>query len=212
MKLVTLVANLLLPTAVLAGTRTCTPPLTVAPAPCGPFEQGMREVDLTGGYMYSPVIAKGGRPVLTYGQGDLSLGWMLTSPCAGLGQEWLRGNWEALANIFGAGVIKGPSGFMVGGRGQLRYNFVQPDTRWIPFVQIGAGGLGDDIYKHRDQRVVGSGFEFTLTADFGLRYMITPRFAAIIMADFEHVSNAGTASRNLGINAVGGMAGIGYFF
>ncbi len=215
MKFATLLSSLLLSTAaVFAGTATHTPPLVPAPAGCGPFDQGMHEIDLTGGYMYSPVGAcgHGDRPKLTYGQGDLSLGWMLTSPRPGLGQNWLRGNWEALANVFGAGVAKGPSGIMVGGRGQIRYNFIQPDARWVPFVQLGAGGLGDDIYRHRDQRLVGSGFEFTLTADAGLRYLISPRWSVLIMADFEHVSNANTASRNVGVNAVGGMAGMGCFF
>lgn len=213
MKYAALFVTLLLPSTLLAGTKTCNPPITTASAePCGPFEKGMYEFDLTGGYMYSPVIATKNRPVLTYGQGDISLGWMLTSPFPGLGQNWLRGNWEALANVFGAGVVRGASGFMAGGRGLLRYNFVQPGARWVPFVQVGAGGNGDNIYEHCDQRLIGSGFEFSLVADIGVRYFLTPRFAAILMGDFEHVSNADTASRNLGVNAAGGMLGLGYFF
>ena len=150
--------------------------------------------------------------MLNYGQGDVSFGWMLTNPAPLFGHSCLRGNWEVLGNLFGAGVVKGSGGFMTGGRLLLRYNFVQPQARWVPFVQIGAGGLGDNIYQHRDQRVVGSGFEFTLVADAGVRYFITPQWAAIVTADFEHVSNAGTAARNLGINASGGMLGVGWFF
>ena len=178
----------------------------------GPFERGAHEVNVTSGFLYSPVIATGNRQVLNYVQGDVSLGCMLTSPAPGFGHAWLRGNWEAIGTLFGVGVVKGPGDFMAGGRLLLRYNFVQPDAKWVPFFQIGAGGLGDNIYEHRDQRVIGSGFEFTLVADAGVRYFFNPKLALMLMADFEHVSNAGTASRNLGMNAAGGMLGVGYFF
>lgn len=195
-----------------AGIKTTPTPVRVAPEACGPFEKGGHELNFTGGFFYSPVIATGNRPVLNYVQGDASLGWMLTSPSVPCGHECLRGNWEALANLFGAGVVRGPDGFWGGMRALLRYNFVQPDSKWVPFFQIGAGGLGDNVYRHRDQRVIGSGFEFTLVADGGIRYFMTPKCAALVMIDFEHISNAGTAARNLGVNAVGGTAGVAIFF
>lgn len=185
---------------------------SVTTVEAGPFDRGGHEVSVTGGFLYSPVVATGGRPILNYGQGDASWGWMLTSPAPLFGKDWLRGNWEVLGNVFGADVVRGPSGFMAGGRLQMRYNFVQPASRWVPFFQIGAGGLGDNIYHHQDQSLVGGGFEFTLVADGGLRYFLTPKCAAILMIDFEHVSNANTASRNVGINAGGGMVGMGFFF
>jgi len=177
-----------------------------------PFAKGGHEIDFTVGYLHSPVFAKKNRLTLDYAQSDVSFGWMLTSPAPLFGRDCLRGNWEALGNLFGVGVVKGPSGFMAGGRVLLRYNFVQPQARWVPFWQIGVGALGNDIYTHRDQRLVGSGFEFTLVTDVGLRYFITPQWAAILTADFEHISNADTASRNVGVNAAGGMLGVGYFF
>jgi len=184
---------------------------TVALQP-GPFDKGMHEIDITGGFLYSPVIAKGNRPILNYGQGDVSLGWMLTSPSAEGRWNCLRGNWEALVNVFGAGVTHGPGGFLAGSRVLLRYNFVQPESKWAPFFQIGAGGLGDNVYNHQDQTVIGSGFEFTLVTDAGVRYFITPKTACLFMLDFEHISNAGTACRNLGINAAGATLGVSCFF
>lgn len=214
MKLIPLLClSLLALQSAYAGTARCDAARTITSvAETDPFCKGAHELDITGGYFYSPVFATGGRPVLNYVQGDVTLGCMLTSPSVACGHDWLRGNWEGLINAFGAGVVKGPSGFLAGGRLLLRYNFVQPDARWVPFFQIGAGGLGDNVYEHRDQRLIGSGFEFTLVADAGLRYFFTPKCAAILAADFEHISNAGTASRNLGVNAVGGTLGLGYFF
>jgi len=185
---------------------------TIQVAETDPFAKGGHEVDFSGGLLYSPVLGAHGRPVLDYAQTDLTLGWMLTSPSSLFGWNCLRGNWEGLANVFGAKVTKGPDGFLGGARALLRYNFVQPESRWVPFCQFGAGGLGDDVYRHRDQRLIGGGFEFTLVADCGLRYFITKQWAAMVMIDFEHISNANTASRNIGVNAAGGTLGIGYFF
>jgi len=186
--------------------------ITPAVVAIGPFEKGGWEFDATGGYLHSPVFAKHDRPTLNYAQGDLSLGWMWTSPSPLFGWDCLRGNWETLGNIFYAGVTKGPNGFLAGGRVLLRYNFVQPESKWVPFCQIGAGMLGNNVYEHQDQRLIGGGFEFTLVADSGLRYFFTPKVAGVLMIDFEHISNANTASRNVGVNAAGGSLGIGYFF
>lgn len=184
--------------------------LAVSVTETSPFTKGMREFDFTAGFLYSPLFSCGGkRPVFSYAQQDISLGWMLSSP----GEPgWLRGNWEFLVNVFGAEVINGPGSYMAGGRLLLRYNFVQPNSRWVPFFQLGGGGLGNDVYRDRNQRVVGGGFEFTLVAEAGVRFFIRPNWALVLSADFEHISNANTASRNLGANAGGAMFGVATFF
>lgn len=187
-------------------------PFAPAPSDADPFAKGGREFSLSAGLLYSPIVATGGRPVFSYGQGDVSLGWMLSDPAPLFGCGALRGNWEALANGFGAGSVQGPGGFLAGARLLVRYNFVQSQAKWVPFVQLGGGGLGNDVYRDRDQRLIGSAFEFTLVADVGLRYFFTPCWAGMILADFEHISNAGTASRNVGVNAFGGTVGASWFF
>jgi len=177
-----------------------------------PFAEGAHEVNAIAGYLVSPLFARSSRPALRYVQSELSLGSMLSAPAPLWGRNWLRGNWEALGNVFAMGVTTEPSGFLSGGRLLLRYNFVQPQARWVPFLQIGAGVLGDNLYQHNNQRLIGSGVEFSLVADAGIRYFFTPKWAAVFTADFEHISNANTASRNVGVNAGGGMLGVGYFF
>ena len=186
--------------------------LTVPVPEIDPFAKGMREFNVGSGYFFSPVIATGGRPTLNYVQGDLALGWMLTSPSPMFGMECPRGNWELLANAFGTTVTDGPGGYMAGGRLLMRYNFVHPNARLVPFFQLGGGGLINNIYRDQQQHLVGGQFEFTLVADLGMRFFFTPRCALVLAADFEHVSNAGTASRNLGVNAAGGTLGVSCFF
>ncbi|MCX6966705.1 MAG: acyloxyacyl hydrolase [Verrucomicrobia bacterium] len=176
------------------------------------FGKGRHELDISGGFLWSPVIARQKRPTLDYAQFDLSLGCMLTSPAPLFGCASLRGNWEGLLNVFGAGVTKGPDGFLAGGRALLRYNFVQPRALWVPFLQLGVGALGDNVYEHRTQHLIGSGLEFTLVGDLGVRYFISPNWAAMFMIDIEHISNANTASRNTGVNAAGFTLGGARFF
>lgn len=175
-----------------------------------PFEKGTREVELTSGWFHSDILATS-RPTFEFEESDLSYGWMLNSPH---GSGFFRGNCELLLSAFGSFTTSsvGPSGVMVGGRLKLRYNFVQENARIVPFVELGAGGLGDDIYLDQTQRVIGSGFEFNLEAGAGVRFLICDHWAFSLMSSFEHISNAGTAARNLGANALGGRAGFSYFY
>jgi len=192
-----------------AGIETTTRAEVLTEVERSPFAKGMREAGLTAGFLYSPVFGARNRQTFSYAQQDLTLGWMLNTPT---GSSWYRGNFELLLNFAGAEVAQGPGSYLIGGRVLLRYNFVQPAAKWVPFIQIGAGGLGNDVYRDDSQRLIGSAFEYTLVGDIGLRYFLSPRWALVGMVDFEHISNANSASRNLGVNALGGMIGISTFF
>lgn len=174
-----------------------------------PFDRGGWEAGLTAGFLYSPVFATGHRTKFTYLQQDLTLGYMLSTP----GEPGVfRGNFEVLLNFAGGEVLEGPGSYLLGGRLLFRYNFVQPEARWVPFIQIGGGGIGSDASHDLNQRILGSAFSFTLVGDIGVRYFVTPRWAVLVMLDYEHISNANRAERNLGVNAVGGMVGLSTFF
>jgi hypothetical protein len=177
--------------------------------PVSPFAAGCNEIGFSGSYFYSPVIAIGTRPKLTWAETDVSWGLMLHSPSA---PGWLRGNWEFLANGFSAGVTNGPGSYLAGGRALFRYNFVQPEASFVPFIDLGGGGVLDDAFHDRVQHMIGGGFEFSLLADAGLRYFVAKDWALIAMVDLQHISNAGTRSRNEGVNALGISLGAGYFY
>ena len=184
--------------------------VTTTKAAFNPFEKGVNEVELTTGWFHSD-ISTSNKPKFEFEESDLSYGWMLTSPH---GDGFVRGNWELLLSAFGSATTgaAGPSGVMVGGRAKLRYNFVHEGCHLVPFVELGAGGLGNDIYLDKTQRVIGSGFEFDLEAAGGLRYLINEHWALSLTASFEHISNADTAAHNVGANALGGRAGVSYFY
>jgi hypothetical protein len=149
------------------------------------------------------------RPAINYEFQTVRLGWMLGDV---KGSGIWRGNGEFLLGAYGGPVTQGPGGGLFGWEFILRYNFLPENSRFRPFAQLGAGGLYNDIYKTGSQIVIGSGFEFMLHAGFGTHIMLGDHWALNLEADFRHISNADTASRNGGLNSLGGTVGFSYFF
>ena len=130
---------------------------------------------------------------------------------------WLRGSNEFLVELFGGPVTTGPGNYLAGGSLLWRYDFVQPvatsvQPQWTPYLQLGAGALDNDIWTGGQQREVGEAFEFVLQADAGVKYRINYEWAVSLEADFRHISNADLASRNEGLNSLGGLFQVSYFF
>ncbi len=174
-----------------------------------PFDKGRDEFQIGVGAFssVSPTTLK--RPGFTDVDLALRFGKMLNTP---EGDGILRGNCEFLIEAYGAAIVEGPGNVYAGLSLMLRYNFVQPEARLVPYFQIQAGGVYDDVYHSEPQRVFGAAFEFDLGAGLGMRYLFNPRCAAFLEFDYRHVSNADTASRNLGLNALGGLLGASFFF
>jgi hypothetical protein len=179
----------------------------------GAFERGTWEIEGGAGEFCSFSTTSAKRPTVNYQLEDVRLGWMYDSPRRGdwLG-GWLRGNSEFLLEIAGGPVTKGPGSYLAGGSVLWRYNFVQPAPRWVPYLQLGAGALGNDIYKGRAQMEVGEAFEFVLQGDAGLRYLINDQWSISAEAGYRHISNADLASRNEGLNSLGGLMQVSYRF
>lgn len=173
-----------------------------------PYEKGAREVQVGAGYFGSLTPGTEIRPNLDYAVFSIRHGWMLTSARPGD----LSGNLEFLLDLYAGGVTYGPRGVLAGGTLVLRYNLVPAGRKLVPYVQLGVGGLFNNIYENRTQRVIGSGFEFNLETSLGLRYMFNDRFALFAETGVRHLSNANTASRNFGINSAGGVIGVSLFY
>jgi len=90
----------------------------------------------------------------------------------------------------------------------LRYNFVQPDSKWVPYVQIGGGAVYNDIYKDRSQRLTGQAWEIQASAAIGVRYLLNDRWSVNLEGGYRHISNAGMDDRNVGLNSLGGGIGL----
>jgi len=175
-----------------------------------PFAQGKVSFQLVSGALFSLTNLPEDSPVFNYAQTNLRLGWMLYTP--GPQEGFLRGNWEVLAEISNSIIFKGPGNYIGGVTGLLRYNFVQPDWKVIPYIQGGVGIVYNDAYKDETQQAIGQAIEFTPQCSLGLHYLIARNWSLDAEGMFHHISNAGLSKRNRSINAVGGFLGVTYFF
>ncbi|MDB6133925.1 MAG: ompW [Verrucomicrobiales bacterium] len=169
------------------------------------FEAGRIELQSGAGAYWSFIPDGSERPDLDYTLSTYRLGIMLSDIH---GSGWLRGNTEFLLEGFYGSVVTGPGDWLAGGALQLRYNFVQPEAKWIPYFQIGAGGLWNDIYKDKSQELIGQSFEFNLQATVGLRRQINSRWGVTLEGGYRHISNADLADRNRGLDSLGFLVGL----
>jgi opacity protein-like surface antigen len=199
----------LLTSGALAGQEATS--AVVEPQP-GPFDRGTWEVELGSGYFQS-YYTNAKRPTVNDQIDTLRLGWMYDNPRH---DNWLggllRGNSELMMAIYGAAVTEGAGTYFAGGALLWTYNFLQPDSRWAPYFQLGAGALGNDIYHEHPQREIGENFEFLLQGDAGLKYLINDQWSIGAEGGYQHISNADLASRNEGLNSLGGMLVVSYRF
>lgn len=118
------------------------------------------------------------------------------------------GNFEALLGLGGGAVIFGPGTALGNADLFLRYNFVQSRSRVVPYFQLGAGLFVSDAARDESQRNIGRTLEATLQTSLGLSILITPKWSCELEGNFQHISNANTADRNVGVNALGGLLGV----
>ncbi len=178
--------------------------------PSDDFTRGRLSLQMMTGSLLGSHFPHDHAPTLNYWQTNFRFGLMLNSPSPK--GSFLRGNFEALVEGTTSAVYKGPGNYLIGITALLRYNFVQPDSRLIPYAQIGAGIVYNDVWKTSTQDAIGQSIEFTPQASIGLHYMIRPKWSIDAEGMYHHISNAGLASRNVGSNAFGGLVGFTYFF
>lgn len=121
--------------------------------------------------------------------------------------HWYQGNTELRLEIFTGAQFSPDSQWLVGFAPHLRYDFAT-GTRWIPFIDAGAGVTGTGIGSPD----LSGTFEFNLQAGFGIQWFVRNNVALGLDAHYLHLSCAGLRRPNLGLNGVAGMLGITYFF
>ncbi|HWB58887.1 MAG TPA: acyloxyacyl hydrolase [Chthoniobacteraceae bacterium] len=173
------------------------------------FRAGAKEVDILSGALFSISGNQPKRPALNYAFEAIDFGLMLNDVH---GNAFLRGNDELLLEGFGGEVFTGPGRGLGGGSLILRHNFVQDGSRFVPFIQLGGGGLDNDIYRDQVQRRIGERFEFTLHGDLGVRWLVNDRWGITAEAEYRHISNAGLSHRNGGLDSLGALLGVNIFF
>lgn len=176
-----------------------------------PFTRGTVEVEIGAG-AFGSIGTKGTptRPDVGYALGQVRLGLMLSDV---MGSGCFRGNVEGLLGAYGAGIFSGPGDDIFGAEFMLRWNFVQPNWKIVPFFQVGGGGAYSDMAEDDAvQHLIGSDLSFTFAGEVGFRYLVSRNFAITGGVEFRHISNADTSDRNRGLNSLGGTIGISLFY
>ena len=174
------------------------------------YVQDRISIQLVSGAIFSPTIFASRTPVMNYAQTNLRLGWMVNGP--GRVGFLPRGNLEAILELTNSIIYKGPGNYMGGLTALIRYNIVPKGSRFVPYIQVGAGVVYTDAYKDRTQNAIGNSVEFTPQGSVGCHYMINKNWSISAEAIFHHISNAGVDHRNRGINAFGVFLGLTYYF
>lgn len=173
------------------------------------FSKGSYEFQNVAGLFYFFDRGDNDGPSIDLAVDSLRLGVMLSNPH---GSGFFAGNYELLGEVFGGGIFQGPGSVEAGGTLFIRYNFIQPKTRVIPYMQIGAGGIYTDISERESRGLVSLPVEFNLQGTGGLRFMITDKWSLVLEAGYRHISNATIKLPNRGVDSVGGDVGFGFFF
>ena len=199
--------------ALLARTFTALTLMTILTAPGLQAEEvspnitvGTQEVGLTAGYMFSHRLTE----LHTTKQHGPALmpSWMmtLTDP---IGDSWYRGQISIGAEMvylqFREPILTHGVGFTP----RIKYTFVALG-RLRPYAEFTGGPFWTDLGGNIDEQA--NEFNFVLSGGVGLSWFVTPQLAANAGYRFHHISNAGTAFPNLGLNASLPFGGFSFYF
>ncbi len=169
------------------------------------FQSGQFEGSFGGGFFVSPFVTHLDAPMVDYTLTEFELGCMLTDP---RGRGILHGNLECAGEAFGGAIFRGQGNYVAGGTFWLRYNFVRPAGRFVPYAELGAGAGETDL----DRRIEGQNFNFNLDLGVGARYFVSSNWSVNLEYRYQHISNGGMSRHNVGVNADGPVLSISRFF
>lgn len=191
-------------TAILGVTLTVSRALASDVSPV--ITVGTQEVGLTAGYMFSHRLTH----LHTTKQHGPALmpSWMMTITDP-IGDSWYRGQVSLGAEMVYLEFREPLLTHGVGFTPRIKYTFVALG-RFRPYVEFAGGpfwtDLGGRIHEEANQ------FNFVLTGGVGVSWFITPQLAFNAGYRFHHISNAGTAFPNLGLNASLPFGGFSFYF
>jgi lipid A 3-O-deacylase len=168
------------------------------------FKKNIKNVGLTAGTGFGLEILGSGQAhqlALVYAH----TGWMATDVV--YKDHWYEGNLELWGEIFGGGQSHPESAGVIGLTIGPRYCFIT-HSRWVPFIDAGAGVTGTDI----GEPDLSTEFQFNVQVGGGTHYFFMDNFALTMQIRGIHISNAYIKRPNRGANAILFLIGATYFF
>jgi opacity protein-like surface antigen len=125
--------------------------------------------------------------------------------------SWLRGFNQIYVLGMVEPITRGPENFYYGISVGLRYNFVKPGARFIPYVSGGVG-LGWIDSHSNVFGAQGQDFTFNILTAVGVAYKIDDHWKATAGILYQHLSNGGQTDPNPSLNLLGPQIGVTYSF
>jgi len=123
----------------------------------------------------------------------------------------LRGYNQFYISAVAEPIFRGPENHYFGFNFGLRYNFVRPGSRFVPYF---SGGLGLGwIDSHPNiPGAQGQDFTFNILTAAGISYKMTERWKLNAGILYQHLSNGGQTDPNPSLNLLGPQVGLNYSF
>jgi hypothetical protein len=166
------------------------------------LQAGAHDLQIWTGGGYS---VPGGRGDTGMWNAGIRYGWVLTGPH---GPGFLKGNFEYAVDAVPVFLVFQPANTAYGfglNPLALKWNFVQHHGL-VPYLELGGGTL----FTTHDVPPQTSSVNFTSGAAFGVHFLRGGHYINL-EARYMHISNAGLASLNPGINTVQVRLGLGRF-
>ena len=131
----------------------------------------------------------------------------------GVHQEegWLRGYNQFYVLAMAEPIFRGPENHYFGLSFGFRYNFVQGNSRFLPYFSGGVG-LGW-IDSHADiPGAQGQDFTFNILTAAGISYKVDNHWKLDVGLLYQHLSNGGQTDPNPSLNLLGPQVGLSYSF
>jgi lipid A 3-O-deacylase len=124
---------------------------------------------------------------------------------------WLRGYNQFYVSGMAEPIFKGIENHYFGFNLGMRYNFVQPGSRVVPYVSGGVGAGGIDSHPEIPGGQ-GQDFTFNILSAAGISFIVDDHWKIDVGALYQHLSNGGQTDPNPSLNLFGPQLGVNYSF
>ena len=125
--------------------------------------------------------------------------------------NWTRGYNQFCLTLMAEPIVRGIENHYFGFNLGMRYNFVQPGSRLVPYI---SGGVGAGAIDSHPEVPGGQGqdFTFNILSAAGISYNVTDHWKIDVGALYQHLSNGGQTDPNPSVNLFGPQVGVTYSF
>jgi opacity protein-like surface antigen len=125
--------------------------------------------------------------------------------------SWLRGYNQFYVSAMAEPIFRGIENHYFGFNLGMRYNFVRPGSRFVPYF---SGGVGAGWIDSHSEIPGGQGqdFTFNILSAAGISYSVNDHWKINVGALYQHLSNGGQTDPNPSLNLFGPQVGVNYSF